>query len=199
MVLKPIFRRRRYIIKKALQFRYIGIIFVLALLASIVTGYTVFATGWTILGEKLANVYPQGRLIYIFRTVNLILIRNLLLISPLIFIMGLLFSHKIAGPVYRIEKTIDEIAKGNLALKIKLRKGDELRDLADIINIMIGNLNEHISLNKEVALKIQKALGEIKNIISTTPYDSTRIGSSIDNLQAEIKKLSSSLDKWTTV
>ena len=106
---RPVIFRRQYLIKKGLQFRYIGIVFSLALLASVVTGYTVFATGWTLLGEKLANVYPQGRLIYVIRTTNLALIRNLLFVSPFIFFLGLLFSHKIAGPVYRIEKSIEEI------------------------------------------------------------------------------------------
>src|SRR3989338_3108827 len=108
---RPVIFRRQYLIKKGLQFRYIGIVFSLALLASVVTGYTVFATGWTLLGEKLANVYPQGRLIYVIRTTNLALIRNLLFVSPFIFFLGLLFSHKIAGPVYRIEKSLNEIKK----------------------------------------------------------------------------------------
>jgi len=198
MPVKPVFRKR-YIIKKGLQFRYIGLIFALVILASIVTGYTVFATGWTLLGERLANVYPQGRLVYVFKTTNMALIKNLLLISPLVFTLGLLFSHKIAGPLYRIEKTIYEIAKGNLGLKISLRKGDELWDLADTINSMTENFNNSIGSNKEDLLRIQKDMDEIKKAISTQPCDPQKITSSIDNLQAKVKVLVSSLDKWTTV
>lgn len=190
--------RRRYIIKKGLQFRYIGIVFALALLASIVTGYTVFATGWALLGERLASVYPQGRLIYVFRAANMALMKNLLLISPLIFILALLFSHKIAGPVYRIEKTLYEISKGNLALKIKLRRRDELQDLADTINIMTGSLNKTMALSKETGAKIQKDLDDIKKAISDQPYDRTRVESSINSLQAKISELSSSLNHWIT-
>jgi len=142
MPARPIFRRKKYIIKKGLQLRYIGIVFALALLASIITGYTVFATGWSLLGGKLADIYPQGRLMYIFRAVNMALIRNLLFASPLIFLLALLSSHKIAGPIYRIEKDLDEIAKGNLALRIRLRKGDELKPLADKINTIVENLSK---------------------------------------------------------
>ncbi len=194
---KPIFRKK-YIIKKGLQFRYIGLIFALVILACIVTGYTVFATGWTLLGEKLANVYPQGRLVDVFKTTNMTLIKNLLFISPLIFTLGLLFSHKIAGPLYRIEKTIDEIAKGNLGLRIRLRKGDELRDLADTINSMAENFNNSIGSNKEDLLRIQKDMDEIKKAVSTQSYDAQKITSSIDSLQTRVKALASSLNKWTT-
>ncbi len=194
---RPIFRRRKYIIQKGLQFRYIGLVFGLALIASIVTGWTVFATGWYFLGEKLASVYPQGRLIYVLRATNLALIRNLLLVSPLIFILGLLFSHRIAGPVYRISKTLEEITKGNLGLKIKLREGDELVDLADMINNLTDNINKTITSDKDIAIKIEKDLEEIKKLISGQPCDCAKVSSLINSIQEKSKELSSSFTKWT--
>ena len=195
---KPVFRRKRFLIKRGLQLRYIGLIFALAVLASIVTGYTVFATGWTLLGAKLASVYPQGRLIYVFKAANIALIRNLLLISPLIFILGVLFSHKIAGPVYRIEKSLYEISKGNLALKIKLRSGDELWDMANIINDMTEALSKTITLDKELAAQLTQDLDEIKKAISIQPVDTSRVQTALADLETKISELNSSLSKWST-
>ena len=194
---RPIFRRRKYIIQRGLQFRYIGLVFGLALIASIVTGWTVFATGWYFLGEKLASVYPQGRLIYVLRATNIALIRNLLLVSPLIFILGLLFSHRIAGPVYRITKTLEEIIKGNLGLKIKLREGDELVDLAYMINNLTDNVNKAMITDKDIAIKIEKDLEEIKKLISSQPCDCAKIESIINSIQEKSKELSASFNKWT--
>jgi methyl-accepting chemotaxis protein len=198
MSTKLVFRRRKYLIKKGLQFRYIGIVFALVILASIVTGYTVFATGWTLLGEKLASVYPQGRLLYVFKAVNMALMRNLLLASPFIFVLALLFSHRIAGPVYRLERSLDEIARGNLALQIKLRRGDELQDLAEIINTMTENLRKTVVLSREASLSIQKDLQSLKNIISSQPQDFTKLESTVNDLQTKISGLNSSLSQWTT-
>lgn len=194
---RPVLRRRQYIIKKGLQFRYIGLVFGLALIASLVTGWTVFATGWHFLGEKLASVYPQGRLIYVLRATNLALIRNLLFISPLIFILGLLFSHKIAGPVYRIEKTLGDISKGNLGLKIRLRDGDELVDLAYTINNLVENFNKTIISDKDIIIKIEKDLEEIKRLASGQPCDCAKIESLINSLQQRSKELSASFNRWT--
>lgn len=198
MSAKPVFRRRQYLIKKGLQFRYIGIVFMLSILVSMLTGYTVFATGWTLLGEKLANVYPQGRLLYVFRAVNFTLARNLLLLSPLIFIMALLFSHRIAGPLYRIEKSVYEISRGNLALRVKIRKGDELWDLADLLNVMTGNFSNAVASSKDAAANIQKELSNIKKAISAQPYNQAQIETSIKNLQSKIEELNSSLGGWRT-
>ena len=198
MPANPVFRRRKYIIKKGLQFRYIGLIFALVLVASLVTGWTVFATGWHFLGEKLADVYPQGRLVYVFKATNLALIRNLLLISPLIFLLGLLFSHRIAGPVYRIEKTLEEIARGNLSLRIKLREGDELVDLADIINDLTESFSKTIISDKDIVIGIEKDLEEIRKLASNQPCDSAKIGVLVNSLQEKSKELSKSLNKWTS-
>ena len=195
---KPVFRRKQFLVKRGMQFRYIGMIFALASLASIVTGYTVFATGWTLLGEKLASVYPQGRLIYVFKAANIALIRNLLFISPLIFIMGVLFSHKIAGPVYRIEKSLYEISKGNLALKVKLRSGDELWDMANIINDMTEALSKTIALDKELAAQLTKDLDEIKKMISSQPIDASKAQTALADIETKISELNSSLSKWST-
>ena len=194
---RPILRRRKYIIEKGLQFRYIGLVFALALIASIVTGWTVFATGWHYLGEKLASVYPQGRLVYVLKVTNLALVRNLLLISPLIFILGLLFSHRIAGPVYRISKTVGDISKGNLGLRIRLREGDELVDLADMINNLTDNFNNTVISDKDIAIKIEKDLEEIKKLVSSQPCDCAKVESLINSLQQKSRELSSSFDKWT--
>lgn len=192
------FRRKQYIVKKGMQFRYIGIVFGLVILASIITGYTVFATGWTLLGEKLASVYPQGRLMFVIKATNVALIRNLLFISPALFILPLLFSHRIAGPVYRIEKSILDITKGDLALKIKLRKGDELTDLAEIINSMTENIRTTIALNKDKSAAIQKDLDNIRSAIAAQPQDRAKIESVITSLQTKLTELDSSLNTWTT-
>jgi len=195
---KPVFRRKQFLVKRGMQFRYIGMIFALAILASIVTGYTVFATGWTLLGEKLASVYPQGRLIYVFKAANIALIRNLLFISPLIFIMGVLFSHKIAGPVYRIEKSLYEISKGNLALKVKLRSGDELWDMANIIDDMTEAISKTIDLDKALVAHLTKDLDEIKKMISSQPIDASKAQTVLADIETKISELNSSLNKWST-
>ena len=196
MSTKPVFRRKKYLIKQGLQFRYIGVVFALVILASVITGYTVFATGWTLLGEKLASVYPQGRLIYVFKAANVALMRNLLLASPFIFLLALISSHKIAGPIYRIEKDMGEIARGNLALRIKLRRGDELQDIADAINAMTEKLGKDIALNKNSSAKILKGLGELKSLITSSSSDRAKIDSVIDELQKTISEANSSLSHW---
>jgi methyl-accepting chemotaxis protein len=59
-------------------------------------------------------------------------------------ILFVLFSHKIAGPILRIERTFEDALGGDLTQRIKLRQGDELKDTADQLNSMLDGLQARI-------------------------------------------------------
>jgi nitrogen fixation/metabolism regulation signal transduction histidine kinase len=46
-------------------------------------------------------------------------------------IISLIYSHRIAGPIYRLKKTIEDLQEGNEIGRIKVRPGDEFQDLAN--------------------------------------------------------------------
>ncbi|OGS33505.1 MAG: hypothetical protein A2474_08725 [Elusimicrobia bacterium RIFOXYC2_FULL_34_12] len=52
-------------------------------------------------------------------------------------IFGLFFSHRLAGPAYKIQKTIEQHLQGEKVNPIILRKNDEFKDLAEAINKLL--------------------------------------------------------------
>lgn len=56
------------------------------------------------------------------------------LLTPLMLCIGILATHRIAGPAYRMRKHCEEIALGGELRKCSLRKGDELHELCDALN-----------------------------------------------------------------
>ncbi|WP_036095501.1 HAMP domain-containing protein [Leptospira weilii] len=53
-------------------------------------------------------------------------------------IFTIVYSHKMAGPVYNIKNQLKKLAAGQEpAKKIKIRKGDEFQELADLLNEVI--------------------------------------------------------------
>ncbi len=135
-------RRRRYLVRPGFQLRYTGIILLALFIASAVCISTMYYSSITMLGEKLANVYPQGRLVATFKQVNSIIIYRILLLVPFITLIGILLSHRIAGPAHRIERVLGEIGKGNFDINIRLRKYDELVGIANAINSMTADLKD---------------------------------------------------------
>lgn len=52
-------------------------------------------------------------------------------------IAGILVTHKVAGPIYKMKRQIREVGEGKLKIPGKLRKGDELVDFFEAFNDMV--------------------------------------------------------------
>lgn len=139
------FRRTQYFIDRGLQLRFARFVLLFTFAASALTAVTIFYTTFMLLGERLAQVYPQGRLVEIFRSVHIAFFINILVILPIIFAGSILFSHRIAGPLPKIYQAIRSLGEGNFDVKIVLRKNDELKELADAINEAAARLRERES------------------------------------------------------
>ena len=137
-----IVRRKKYLVDQGIQLRFARFVIAFVFLASIATGLTIFFTTFTLLGEKLAAVYPQARLMEIFRSVYAAFFIGMLVLAPIIFVGSIIFSHRIAGPLPKIYQVLRDIGGGNFDQHLVLRKHDELKELAATINEMMDNLKK---------------------------------------------------------
>ncbi len=139
------FRRTQYLVDRGLQLRFTRFVVLFVFISSVLTGLTIFYTTFMMLGERLADVYPQGRLVTIFRSVHIAFFICMLAVLPVIIYFTILFSHRIAGPLPKIYQALRNIGKGEFDIRLTLRKNDELRELVDAINEMAKNLKERES------------------------------------------------------
>jgi len=65
-------------------------------------------------------------------------------------VLGVLFSHRIAGVIYNLRRTCNDIAKGK-DRELKFRKKDEFRDFADDFNKMIRSLKRKSVTRKKAS------------------------------------------------
>lgn len=190
------FKRTRYLVSTRLQLRYVSLILLFMFLTAVICAYVVYYTGMVLLAEKLANVYPQGRVVSIINTVNLRILFSMALITPLVAIVGIYISHKIAGPIYRMEKFLTDMSSGNLTTRIVLRQGDELVGLADKMNELSSNLRSTIGNQKASLESILSELDNIKKVADSRSGDVASIDKRIDRLHHAIKGLANELDKY---
>ncbi|MBF0215524.1 MAG: hypothetical protein HQL30_00870 [Candidatus Omnitrophica bacterium] len=156
------FRRKQYVVLWRFQLKYVMYILLFLYIGAAVAGYTVYWTTWVTLGEKLANVYPQGRLVYIYKQANLTLLFRLALITPIFIVTGIMLSHRIAGPIYRICSYVNELTTGDYSKGIILRKKDELKQIAEKLVALRDSLRKRDEERKKVTGDLIKKLEELK-------------------------------------
>jgi methyl-accepting chemotaxis protein len=73
-----------------------------------------------------------------------VLAMNLLILVPTFMFVSIWVSHKILGPLRRLAKEMEDVGAGRLHGSFSLRRGDELRFLADAFNNMRDALRDYI-------------------------------------------------------
>ncbi|MCM2266163.1 MAG: hypothetical protein NDI60_00155 [Elusimicrobiales bacterium] len=134
----PQFQRKTILIKKHLQYRYMALIFASVLLAFIVVGLDVL---WTI--SKVVNEHPMMQPLLEEMSAMMPLFGiKIVMYMIMVLIVSAVVSHRMAGPIFKFEKSCATVAEGDLAHRVYLRKGDQLTELQDQFNNMAGAVNE---------------------------------------------------------
>jgi methyl-accepting chemotaxis protein len=68
------------------------------------------------------------------------LVGGLALMVVLIGLLGIYFTHKVAGPVFKMTRLLKQVGEGDLHVETRLRKGDELKDFFDTFARMVSDL-----------------------------------------------------------
>jgi nitrogen fixation/metabolism regulation signal transduction histidine kinase len=64
----------------------------------------------------------------------IVIVAALLLLVLGVGLAGVVVTHKVAGPVFKMKRLLGELAKGHFRVVARLRKGDELQYFFDAFN-----------------------------------------------------------------
>jgi methyl-accepting chemotaxis protein len=185
-------RRKKYIIEGNFQTRFI-LRFVLVIVGATLLSagallgvfYIKYQYGEADFQNLIIMVSPEGTtdVASLFQVVLVpILVANLLILC-IIIPYSLIYSHKIAGPIYRLEQSLDFLLKGEMDFIIVLRRKDEFKYLANKMNALIDYMRRNIGEVRLSYRMIQERAVKIQNMVKTPPVD-------IESLNMEIMELS---------
>lgn len=132
-------RIRNILIKRALQLRYLKFVLVVVIIGMVLTGLSVYLSFRVSLKLTQLGYYAQTHLAETYSRLNSLLILEGIILIIIAALLSLKISHRIAGPIYHIENNIKDALTGSKE-KIVLRKGDELHNLADLVNQIVFRL-----------------------------------------------------------
>jgi methyl-accepting chemotaxis protein len=155
------FRRKNYLIKRKFQFNFLSRFVVLLLGGSLaVAGIFMYISSNTITtGYSNSTLKVQSTPAFFFASLLFITVVVAVVIGTLGVIAFIFLSHRIAGPLYRFEKTLGDISSGNLTSRINLRKTDQLVELKEAFNILLDSLDSRMG-------KAGETLNEMQDLLS---------------------------------
>jgi signal transduction histidine kinase len=140
------YKRRIKIIRPKLQMK-LTLTFVGLTLLALMLQFMVFLRTMTTIAVSLPADHDV-----LMDAMPEVLLQSLLLtfcvVVPLVFVVGVLLTFRIAGPVYRFETYIKQILRGENPGECRLREGDELGELCGLINQVTLPLREKLEQQK---------------------------------------------------
>ena len=89
----------------------------------------------------------------------LTLVGVMLLLVVGIFVAGIMVTHKVAGPIFKMKRMIKDVGEGRLRIPGKLRKGDELVHFFDAFDVMVRSLRAR--QENEIAM-LESAIAQLE-------------------------------------
>jgi len=140
-------RFSNYLINERMQLTLTLRFLVLSLLFTIFIGLMMFFVIWPVvriyIPPALVSVMIQQLISKLYSTSFILLI--------IIAGFSIILTHRIAGPVYNLEKTLERLNEGEDVNLIRLRDGDELQELASKINQVIVHMKQYRNQQKETS------------------------------------------------
>lgn len=109
--------------------------------------------------QQKAIADNQALLIHRQEVVIWSLVGGLALMVVLIGLLGIYFTHKVAGPVFKMKRLLRHVGKGSLRVEARLRKGDELQDFFDAFTQMVAGLRD---MEKKQLDDVDKAIDAVQ-------------------------------------
>lgn len=193
--MSPKFKRRNYFIKKDFQ-------------GKIILGLFLFVIGSIILFTVILGMFSADSITMSYKNntlqlgqTPLMLLKNVLAANwifivfggTLLILVALFVSHRIAGPQFRFEKTLQNMLEGNLKDTIYLRTHDEGDSLAAKINAFNNQLSHKIlTIDKH-----SQSIDELIELISQTDAPSVDKNSLLESYNS-IRKHNNAIRKVTS-
>jgi methyl-accepting chemotaxis protein len=157
-------KRKKYFVNKKFQTEFIVKFCFLLTLGAVISGGIIYLMS----RSTLTTTFVNSRLVikstadFILPTVFLSGAVTVVLISLATIAIALFLTHRIVGPLYRLERVVDLVAAGDLTVCFHLRKKDEMKTLAANFKKMTEGLNESIGTMKSIAGRLKTEINSQK-------------------------------------
>jgi methyl-accepting chemotaxis protein len=181
----PRVKRKIVIIKRGMQSKFVFLVTTFVLIAVTAIGVDFYYH----FGREIQN-FMDPSLYELFQKDSYIFLVKLALYMVAVTIFAVFASHKLAGPIYRFERSARAVGSGDLTHRARLRTGDEMMEFQDEFNLMVESLQRLVTQDAHLAMRVSKQLTELisdRHLSAEAHQRLAQIKSDVDHLHKGFK------------
>ncbi len=189
-------RTRTYFLRDTFQSRFIMVSLVHYLIISLTFVGALFIPLVIQLDNLSLSLAEKGEVATQFISLHERVWVPLLAIFVILALHSVFFSHRIAGPLYRLRSIFKAVGEGNLFISVKIRESDYLHKEAESLDAMILSLAARMRGIEAQYDEVHKVVAELNRAVergSMHDVDQTK-----KRLEEELERLKASLGQFRT-
>ena len=137
-------RRRTYFVPHSVQWDYIRLVLVAMIAPTFLATACLYYLIWQTVAQEMAIPELIAQVLFpALKQVNQIIIIGLPIVFGLIFFFAVKLSHRLVGPIYRLERDLETMSEtGDVNRFLRIRPHDHLHSLVAKINRVIRKARE---------------------------------------------------------
>ena len=177
-----LYKRRTYLINHKFQLKFSFYLAIIILVSSAIYPLMIYEL-YSDVSTSLSHQFPHAANDFDNKKVTLfyVLIGGQITYAALIFIVGIFFSHKIAGPLYKLQIFLKDIREGKSRGKLMFRDGDHFPEVADDFNKTMDVINNRSQKTREELEKLKDQLMKL-NVDPKDEKEKSSMIISIENI-----------------
>jgi methyl-accepting chemotaxis protein len=147
-------RRTKKLIRRDMQLKVVAIALFVAGFAMLIQFQLGLSGLWGLSNRLTAGitaelVLEQARVLFVNK-----FIVSLMIAVPLAISVGILYSYKFSGPVFRFGKYFEDMAAGRWDQSLILRESDDLHDVSEAINAALDQVRTRLQESHELLTEL---------------------------------------------
>ncbi|MFC2091945.1 HAMP domain-containing protein [Elusimicrobiota bacterium] len=155
-------KRSRIVVKTTLQLKYAAVVLVAMLVTVVTVGADFYIRLHGFIQDFLKDL-PGYNVEELMTNMNQLMYAKIIVLLIIAIAISLYISHKFAGPIVHIEKSIEKVSTGDLTHKVYFRSGDELKHLAHYFNYMVGKMKQAVENDRKITHRVMGELEKLKD------------------------------------
>jgi len=192
--MKP-YKRKQYFIHRKIQIKYALLTVSLLVLYTIILLMAIFAP--YILALFLDVPFSQkSEAAEVLLLLHKYIWPGIGLVIILFGVFSIFITHKLAGPVFVFERMTRNIAAGDLTVRAKLRKGDDLHDLEKNFNQMADNLESLLIKLEEQHKKLSSYVSKLRRELEVREISEQTIIELTKKIEIDMEDINKILERY---
>ena len=163
---RPEFRRRKILVRPRYQLLVAATILVFVIGYSLLLGVLIF---YPIQREFAAARTQEQQSLTAYQILDLHkrFWPAVLAVGILVAIQSIFVIYRVVGPAYHIQQALEGFAAGHYEMRVRLRSGDRLRELATAVNALGESLLRREQASTESAAQLRVAVEDLRAALPT--------------------------------